>query len=133
MLAFCLFVQVQKSFAQTPNELLVRAKASIEKKDYEPAVKDLTELVRLEPGNSEAFATRAHALVMLGNYDGAIADSSRAIELNSNFGVAYYLRGLAKMWNGKPDMQGALADFAKLIRLEPKLAAEAYPFRPNSH
>ena len=75
-LAICLSATVETIFAQTTVELLVRAKASIDKEDYQLAIKDLTELIKLEPGNYDAFAKRAQALVMIADYNGAIADSN---------------------------------------------------------
>jgi tetratricopeptide (TPR) repeat protein len=128
-LSLFLFIQAEVVFAQTPIDLLTRAKASIENKNNESAVKDLTDFTKSEASNSEAFATRAHAYINLKKYEAAIADSSRAIEISPNFGWAYYLRGLAYLWQTKTDARSAKADFTKLIALDPKLAVEGYRFR----
>ena len=58
-----------------------------------------------------------------GDQDGAIADFSRAIELNPKLAEAYLNRGLAKSTKG--DQDGAIADESQAIELNPKLA-EAY-------
>jgi len=60
-----------------------------------------------------------------GDYKGAIADYSKAIELNPNF-AAYHNRGTAK--HSLKDYKGAIADYSKAIELNPKLA-EAYAAR----
>jgi Flp pilus assembly protein TadD len=51
--------------------------------------------IRLEQGNKK---------FMLGDYQGAIADCSSAIELNPNIAVAYYSRGLAYLGAGQKDL-----------------------------
>jgi len=51
---------------------------------------------------------------------GAIADSTKAIELKPDFALAYIARGYAKQSQG--DLQGAIADSTKAIELKPDLA-----------
>ena len=54
-----------------------------------------------------------------GDQDGAIADYSRAIELDPKFAAgAYSNRGLAK--EAKGDHDGAIADYSRAIELDPK-------------
>ena len=55
---------------------------------------------------------------MDGDYDGAIEDFSKAIEVNPEFALAYYCRGSIKM-ELKNDSQGAIEDFNKAIELNP--------------
>lgn len=64
-----------------------------------------------------------------GDFDGAIADYSKAIELKPNDALGYYNRGIAK--NAKKDSDGAIADYDKAIELNPK-HAEAYYNRGNA-
>ena len=64
-----------------------------------------------------------------GNYQGAIADYTRAIEINPQNVDAYYNRGLAKDDSG--DYEGAIADYTKAIEINPELAI-AYANRGNS-
>ena len=52
------------------------------------------------------------------DYQGAIADYSKAIEMDSNFADAYFYRGYAK--NTMKDYQGAIADYSKNVELDPK-------------
>ena len=77
------------------------------------------------------------ALAKKGNYDGAITDFSKAIELNPNDEKAYWYRGSARQ--AKADLDGAIADYNKAIELNPTDAiAKAYLHRarvaltPNS-
>ena len=54
-----------------------------------------------------------------GDYRGAIADYSRAIELNPDYANAYYNRGIAKSKLG--DHDGAEADRNRAAELDPTL------------
>ena len=54
------------------------------------------------------------------NYQGAIVDFSKAIELNPKFNEAYFNRGDMKV--RLKDYQGAIDDFSKAIELDPQNA-----------
>jgi tetratricopeptide (TPR) repeat protein len=60
------------------------------------------------------------------NYAHAITDFDRAIELDPQYHVAYYYRGLAYCNQG--DYDRAIADFDKAVELDPQ-DAEAYAER----
>jgi tetratricopeptide (TPR) repeat protein len=63
-------------------------------------------------------------------YDDAIADSSRAIELNPDFAVAYAQRAFA--YNKKGAYDDAIADLNRAIELDPDFA-QAYSQRGFAH
>ena len=56
-----------------------------------------------------------------GNYQGAISNWSKAIEINPQDAIAYYNRGLAK--DGLQDYHGAIVDYTKAIEINPQYAA----------
>ena len=58
--------------------------------------------------------------------DGAVADQTKAIQLNPDNAGAYYNRGVAKQTKG--DFEGAIADYTKAIQLNPD-NREAYDQR----
>ena len=61
-----------------------------------------------------------------GDLDGAIADYTRALQLESNDASIYFGRGAARQ--KKNDLEGALADYNKAIELDPSHAlAHASP------
>ena len=62
-----------------------------------------------------------------GNQQGAIADYTKAIEINPQYAPAYYNRGFAKD-EGLGDHQGAIADYNKAIAINPQ-DATAYSNR----
>ena len=53
-----------------------------------------------------------------GNYQGAITDYDKAIEIDSQSAFAYYSRGIAKSKLG--DYQGAIADYTKALEINPQ-------------
>ena len=53
-----------------------------------------------------------------GNYQGAIADFNKAIEIDSQNSYAYYYRAYARDW--LEDCQGAIDDYTKAIEINPQ-------------
>ena len=54
------------------------------------------------------------------DYEGAIADYTKAIEINPDFGTAYNNRGISK--RKLNDYYGSIADFTKAIEINPDFA-----------
>jgi tetratricopeptide (TPR) repeat protein len=75
------------------------------------------------------FAASAKAKYSNGDFDGAIADYDKAIELNPGFASAYGNRGDAKKAKGEFD--SAISDYNKAIELMPGFAW-AYFIRGNA-
>ena len=72
------------------------------------------------PNLPGAYYNRAGAWAFKGNFDKALADYNKAIELNPNYADAYCNRGNA--WFAKGDHDKAFADYDKAVRLNPNLA-----------
>jgi len=64
------------------------------------------------------YCNRGVARQKKGDLDGALADYSRAIELNAQDATAYNDRGLAKVAKG--DLDGALADYDRALEISPR-------------
>ncbi len=73
--------------------------------------------VAKSPGNPRALAGRANALCADGDYDRAIEDCTRAIELNPNYPWPWYNRGVARMRRGA--YGAAIGDFRRVLELLP--------------
>jgi Tfp pilus assembly protein PilF len=73
-------------------------------------------------GNKEfAYSNRGYAHNENGEYDQAIADFNRAIELNPQFAYAYANRGFA--YRHKGDLNQAIADYNRAIEVNSKYAS----------
>ena len=66
---------------------------------------------------AEEYFNSAYDKSENGDYYGAIADYTKAIELNPDYASAYYNRGLAK--SKIEDYYGAIADYTKAIEINP--------------
>ena len=64
---------------------------------------------------AEEYFERGISKADLQDYQGAIADFSKVIELDPNNNVTYYNRGLSKY--NLQDYQGAIADYSKAFQL----------------
>jgi tetratricopeptide (TPR) repeat protein len=73
-----------------------------------------------KPDDVEGFLNRASARGFNGDRNGAIADLSRALELDPNSARAVYRRGAVKLQKG--DYDGAIGDLSRAIELSPSTA-----------
>jgi tetratricopeptide (TPR) repeat protein len=103
-----------------------RGNAYADKKDYDRAIADYTDAIRLNSKESLSYFYRAKAYLQKNEYDRAIADLSRAIELDPKDPVCFLLRGIA--YGLKGDFNRAIADYDRVIKLDPN-NAKAYYFR----
>jgi tetratricopeptide (TPR) repeat protein len=65
-----------------------------------------------------------------GNFDKAIVDYTKAIEINPKYAKAYDNRGLSRLSKG--DFDGAIADHTKAIEVNPSLF-DAYANRAQAY
>jgi tetratricopeptide (TPR) repeat protein len=98
----------------------LRGLAYKHKKDYDRAIADYDESIRLDPKDAFAYYDRGNAYDDKKEYDRAISDYNEAIRLDPKISKAYYSRGTA--YDGKKDYDRAIADYDQAIRLDPKYA-----------
>lgn len=114
--------------AQTPvaRALAAKAVALQRKGDFKGAVEEWTRLIELEPNLAGAYHNRGNAKDDLKDYDGAIADLTKALGLKATEGSVNADRDRANShnsravaWLHKGNVAAALADYSKAIELNP--------------
>jgi tetratricopeptide (TPR) repeat protein len=85
--------------------------------NYDSAIADLTEAIRLAPDNSAAFHERGYIEIELGEADKAAADLDMSIKLAPDEPSGYDERALARFMLG--DLQGQLEDRDQALKLAP--------------
>ncbi len=87
------------------------------------AADDYSQLLELAPHATFAYVGRGQVYVELGEYETAIQDLNKAVDLerqaNSQTGLAYALSGRALAYAGLRQFQEAERDFDESIRLRP--------------
>jgi tetratricopeptide (TPR) repeat protein len=96
---------------------LQRGNAYQAKSDYDHAIADYDEAIRLDPTYANAFNNRGNTYYRKANYDRAIADYNEAIRLDPKDANPFNGRGAA--YKAKGDYDRAIADYSQAIRLNP--------------
>jgi len=89
-------------------------------REYDNAIKDFSQAIMLEPGDSSLFALRGKALFMKHLYDAALADFTEAIRLDPTNLVAYNDRGCTLKNQG--EYHKAERQFNEVLRMAPNNA-----------
>ncbi|MCM1029803.1 MAG: tetratricopeptide repeat protein [Alloprevotella sp.] len=99
------------------NGLLLRANLAIRqgKEGYAEALKDMDEVIRLEPRQSAFFVNRAFLRHELDDYYGAMSDFDYALQLDPNNTAAYFNRALLR--TEVADLDRAAADLDRVVAL----------------
>ena len=92
--------------------------------EYDTAIADYTEAIRINPEFAATYNNRANAHAKIGENDEAIADLTEMIRLKPELAKAYNNRGNIYQRMGKYDK--AIADYTEAIRIDPE-----YAFLPN--
>jgi tetratricopeptide (TPR) repeat protein len=114
---------------QTAGAFYDRGMLFADRGDYELAIEDYTQAIKLDPNLAAAYINRGNAYGSKGDHDRAIADHNQAIRIDPNDAAAYTGRGSA--YYRKGDYDRAIADYNQDINLDPYLSA-AYNNRGNA-
>jgi tetratricopeptide (TPR) repeat protein len=107
------------SGSDTCNLLMARAKAAIEGKDYDLAIKLLTDITEIKPDYVEAWNERATVYYMKDDFGHAIADLGEVLAREPrHFGA---LSGLGLMLQELGDDKDALAAYRDALKIDPHL------------
>jgi tetratricopeptide (TPR) repeat protein len=99
---------------------LLRGVSWLSKREFDNAIKDLSEAIRLEPGNSNFYCLRGKARYGKHEYDQAMTDFNEAIRRNPRNLIALNDRGVT--FNAKEEFGKSLQQFAEVLRLDPRNA-----------
>jgi len=116
----------QETQKKRANAYSNRGFAYDDKGEYDKAIADYTQAIKINPKNAIAYTNRGAVYYSKGALDRAIADFDEAIKLNPNDALAYANRGIA--YDNKGEVDRAIADFDKAIALDPN-DGEAYKNR----
>jgi tetratricopeptide (TPR) repeat protein len=108
----------------TAEEWFERGNAKWEQGDYQGAIIDCTEAIRLKPDYAEAYMRRGTVYSTLEKYADALHDFNKSISFKSDYAYAYNNRGVTKYKTG--DKTGAFADYSVAIHLQPDYATAYY-------
>jgi tetratricopeptide (TPR) repeat protein len=108
-----------------------RALAYLEMGQRVDALNDLDQAIRLRSDDPMLYADRARVLFRQRSYPAAIADCTRALELDDGLAPLYGLRGECHAANG--DTRSAFADYAVALAQDPDHAADYLLARTELH
>jgi tetratricopeptide (TPR) repeat protein len=114
--------QVDRSGASPAQaaDLARRGSALAARRDFGPALADLSKAIELSPNEPEFYYQRAEAYSASGQMDRALGDYNRVLTLKQEFLPAYIPR--AEIELAKGDKSAAIADLEAVDRLAPKQA-----------
>lgn len=96
---------------------------------FESAIENITKSIELKKDWEISYFYRAVAYHSLENYDEAMLDYTKALQINSKMVDAYYNRAriiLSRKDIENPDIQKAIADLEKAIELDEKFVDALY-------
>jgi len=111
------FAQTAPTTVQPDKAAYDRGKAAYDQDNYDKAIMELTEAIRLNPNNGSAYFYRADSYAMKEDYDRALPDINQAIRLSPNNSEYFYLRGVVYFW--KDDYDRAIEDFNQALKIDP--------------
>ena len=107
------------------NAYVNRALSYRNKGEFDRAIADYSEAIRLDPKNTDAYENRALSYRNKGELDRAIADYNELMRLDPKNAAAYANRGDA--YRDKGEIDRAIADYSEAIKRDPK--AQYYRIR----
>lgn len=100
------------------NGYLLRADIAIHRnQDYNQALKDMDEAIRLQPKYAGYYINRAFIRYRLDDYFGAMSDYDYSLQLDPSNFVAYYNRALLRM--EVHDFNKAIDDLSQVLAMRP--------------
>ncbi|GEM_PF-5327920 len=102
----------------TAYDYQVRGMLWSDKGEYDIAIADYNESIRLDPKQDDAWNNRGLAWYRKREYDKAIKDYDEALRIDPKCELAWNNRGL--IWKDKGEYDKAIKDYDEALRLDPK-------------
>ena len=99
------------------SQCTILGKKLIDQKEYKSALECFDNAISMDEDDEFAYAFRARAKFYLKDYEGAVSDAEKSLEIRKN-SIAYNARANVKFING--DYQGAIDDLTSAVELNPK-------------
>lgn len=99
------------------NDCLKGGIEACQKSEWETAIANLSQAIRLNPGDPRAYEYRAGVYFAKGDFNPAIRDFTRVIELSPTNSQAYFNRG--GVYRANEEIDNAIRDFTESLRLCP--------------
>jgi tetratricopeptide (TPR) repeat protein len=110
---------MRKEIFMNANEYSERGDKYFHEKNFDGAIADFSEVIKLEPDNPFAYYKRGLSYTNKKEYDLAITDFSEAIRLEPDkFGDFYFDRAGAYIFQGNKDL--AISDLETAVKIDPQ-------------
>lgn len=97
-----------------------KGNAALAASNFEEAVKNYTEAINLDSSNHVLYSNRSAAYAKSGQYDLALADAEKTLQLKPDWSKGYSRKGSALAYLGRHDE--AIATYQKGLELDPNNA-----------
>lgn len=112
-----IFLSQQSNDVHNLEEILIQGMEKGIKGDYQGAIADFTQVIRLDIYDAEAYYNRGIAYTKINNYSQAIADFNYALYLDNEFAEVYLERAkVCLVLSNKPEAIRDLQTAAKLFK-----------------
>ncbi len=98
-----------------------KGQKNVEQNEYDRALEDFTNSIKLNPNNAQVFTGRANIYALKGQFNLALNDYSRAIELNKTDAQIFFNR--AGAYSLTKQFDKAIVDYNTALTLNPNLTA----------
>lgn len=128
----CLMFLGSNAFAldcDSASQCTIIGKKLIDQKEYKSAIECFDSAIVMDENDEFAYAFRAKAKYFLKDYEGAVSDAEKSLELRKT-SYAYNAIANVKLING--DFQGAIEDLTNAVELNPKYM-QCYEMRARAN
>lgn len=116
-LSFVLVLLSVATFAQSSSEVLKSANEKLDNKEYQEAIKVLSDAIAEDKNNSDLLLKRGEAKYLSGKGILAIQDFNKVISIDASNSMAYAFR--SAVYVDLKDFKSAIEDCKKALELDP--------------